>query len=152
MQVETLRDVLHWTSEFHRHLSESFEHCADDNENVRAQLLLKYLSEHEAQLGHVIHEFEETSDEHALNAWCYEYLDKHPIIHHHYCDAPFAEYTTREIMNAISEQHQQVIELYRYLRNRADIPSAQELLDNLETFEEHGIMQMVQSANRLEDM
>ena len=116
MQVETLRDVLHWTGEFHRHLTECMVHCAGNSENVRSQLLLNYLSEHEKKLAYVVREFEQMGNEHALNTWCYEYLDKHPIIHHEYCDAPFSELSSREIMEVIIHQHKQVIDLYRYLR------------------------------------
>ena len=152
MQVETLRDVLHWTSEFHQHLSECLKHCADNNEGTRAQMLLKYLSEHEEKLRHVIHEFEVTGNEHALNTWCYEYLNKHPIVQHHDCDAPFSQLSTKEIMQVIIHQHKQVIDLYRYLHERADIPSAEELMETPKSFEEHEMMQMVQSANRLEDL
>ncbi|WP_273182808.1 MULTISPECIES: ATPase [Methylophaga] len=152
MQVETLRDVLHWTSDFHQHLTACLKHCVDSNESERAKMLLKYLSEHEEKLAHVIHEFETKGDEHALNTWCYEYLNKNPIVQHHHCDAPFSQLSTTEIMRVIIDQHNQVIELYRYLHDRADIPSAQELLEMLKSFEEHEMMLMVQSANRLEDM
>lgn len=47
MQIETLRDVLQWTGDYHRHLAECTRHCANQQLNERAQLLLGYLSEHE---------------------------------------------------------------------------------------------------------
>ena len=49
-------------------------------------------------------------------------------------------------------QHEQVIELYRYLHSRADMPEAIELLSQLLDLEEHEAMQMSHSANRLQDM
>ena len=55
-------------------------------------------------------------------------------------------------MDLIVDQHQQVVELYRYLANRADIPSAKEMLESLVSLEEHEIMRVVHSANRFEDM
>ena len=88
MKVETLRDVLHWTSEFHQHLSECLKRGADKTDNTRAQMLLNYLSEHEEKL----------------------------------------------------------------LHDCADISSAKELMEDLRSFEEHEIMVMSQSANRLEDI
>lgn len=152
MKVETLRDVLHWTSEFHQHLMEYLKRCADKTENTRAQMLLNYLSEHEEMLGHAVLQFEATGNEHALNTWCYEYFDKNPIVQHHHCDAPFSELSTTDIMQVIIHQHQQIIDLYRYLHDRADISSAKELMEALRSFEEHEIMVMSQSANRLEDI
>ena len=47
MQIETLKDVLHWTREFHQHLSQCLSHCADKNTDERARMILAYLSNHE---------------------------------------------------------------------------------------------------------
>ena len=152
MQIETLHDVLHWTKEFHTQLSRCLQHCADNNQDERARMLLMYLVTHEDKLAKVVARFEEWGDSHALNTWCYEFLDKHPIVQHQHCDAPFAKLNAEQIMAVIIEQHQQVIELYRYLFSRADIPSAQELLAGLKSLEEHEAMQMSQSANRLNDL
>ena len=152
MQIETLRDVLHWTKEFHQHLSQCLSHCADMNTDERAKMILAYLSDHEESLTRVVSGFETSGNEHALNTWCYEYVNKHPIVQHRHCDAPFSELDAVQIMEVVVDQHQQVIELYRYLASRADIPSAQEMLASLRSFEEHEIMRMVQSANRFEDM
>lgn len=152
MQIETLKDVLHWTREFHQHLSQCLSHCADTNTDERARMILAYLSDHEKVLTQVVSGFETEGDEHALNTWCYEYVAKHPIVQHAYCDAPFAELDAMQIMEVIIDQHQQVIELYRYLTSRVDIPSAKELMESLESLEKHEMMRMAQSANRFGDM
>jgi hypothetical protein len=152
MQVETLRDVLHWTKEFHQHLSQCLSQCAGKNIDERAQMLLNYLSDHEKSLTKVISGFETSGDEHALNTWCYEYIQKHPIIRHVHCDAPFAELDAKQIMEVIADQHQQVIELYRHLASQAVIPSAIELLKTLRSLEEHESMRMTHTANRFDDM
>ena len=152
MQIETLKDVLHWTKEFHTQLSRCLQHCADKNQDTRAQMLLTYLVTHEEKLATVVARFEQSGDSRALNTWCYEYLDKHPIVQHQHCDAPFADLDTEQIMAVIVEQHQQVIELYRYLLSQAVIPSARELLEGLKSLEEHEAMQMSHSANRLHDL
>ena len=152
MQIETLKDVLHWTTEFHQHLSQCLAHCADSNESARAKLLLDYLATHETRLAQTLRRFEQTASTNALNTWCYEYLDKQPIIQHSRCDNQFAKMNTHEIISLISEEHEQLIGLYRYLLSRADTESAQELLGNLTSLEEHEAMRMMQSANRLEDV
>lgn len=152
MQIETLKDVLHWTREFHQHLSQCLSHCADKNTDERARMILAYLSDHEKSLTKVVNGFETSGDEHALNTWCMEYVAKHPIVRHAHCDAPFAELDAAQIMEVIVDQHQQVIELYRYLASRADIPSARELMESLRSLEEHEMMRMTQSTNRFSDM
>jgi hypothetical protein len=152
MQIETLRDVLHWTKEFHQHLSKCLSHCAEKNTDERARMILEYLADHEASLKKVINGFEVSGDEHALNTWCYEYLNKQPIAQHVHCDAPFADLDAVQIMDVIVDQHQQVIELYRHLASQPVIPSALEMLTSLRSLEEHEIMRMVQSTNRFGDM
>lgn len=152
MQIETLREVLHWTKEFHQHLSKCLSDCADKNTDERARMILAYLYDHEKILTRVVDGFEQSGDEHALNTWCYEYVQKHPITKHAGCDAPFGDLDATQIMKVIVDQHQQIIELYRYLASRAEIPSARELLETLGTLEEHEIMRMAQSANRFSDM
>ena len=152
MQIETLKDVLHWTREFHQHLSQCLFHCADKNMEERARMILAYLSDHEKALTKVVSGFETSGDEHALNTYCYEYVAKHPIVRHAHCDAPFAELDATQIMEVIVDQHQQVIELYRYLASRAEIPSAKELMESLQSLEEHEMMRMAQSANRFGDL
>jgi hypothetical protein len=42
MQIETLKDVLHWTKEFHQQLSQCLSHFGD-----KIHMMLAYLSEQE---------------------------------------------------------------------------------------------------------
>ncbi len=152
MQIETLKDVLNWTREFHQHLASCMQHCATQNDSERAKLLLDYLSDHEKKLVEVLDGFRDSADEKALGTWCYEYLDKHPIVRHEKCDKPFAEMDADEIITEITHQHGQVIELYRDLRGRDAALSWQQLVDQLLSLEEHEAMRMSQAANRLHDL
>ena len=152
MQVETLKDILHRTNECHQQLADCMKHCANEQLNERAKLLLNYLSDHEQKLSSVLQAFETSADKNALNTWFYEYIDKSPLKSHVTCDKPFAEMSTQEIIGEIEAQHQQIIALYRYLIGRAEIPSAIELLNQLTELEEHEAMRMTHSANHLEDI
>ncbi|WP_299018533.1 ATPase [uncultured Photobacterium sp.] len=152
MQVETLKDVLHWTQEFHRCLADCMQSCVDQSDSERVKLLLKYLAEHEEKLEAVIGKFEKSASENILNTWCYEYFDQHPIIRHKLADCPFSELETDEIISEVTHLHSQVIELYRYLSDRAETESSKELLVELADLEKHEAMRMVHSANRLQDM
>jgi hypothetical protein len=152
MEIETLKDVLQWTKDYHQKLADCMQHCADEQHSERSKLLLQYLAKHEHKLATVIEGFQTTGNEHALNTWCYEYFDKSPIDVHRQCDKPFAQMSTQEIIAAIEDMHQQLVFLYRYLSGRADIPSAIELLEQLTALEEHEAMQMVHAGNRLEDI
>lgn len=152
MQVETIRDVLNWTVSFHKNLKDCLKHCSKENKDERARMILDYVSDHEERLERLVKEFENTADEKALNTWCYDYIEKHPIIEHGHCDSPFKELDMSQIMEKTVNLHEQVIELYTHLYSRVDIDSAKELLDELKDVEENEIKRMVQSANRFSDM
>lgn len=152
MKIETLKDVLHWTAEFHRHLSEKMTQSAGENESPRAVMLLDYLATHEQKLSHVLGQFELSGGAAALGTWCYEFLEKSPILQKSYVDAPFEQLNAEQVMLVIVELHQQIIEFYRYLYSRADSTSARELLAQLTALEQHEVMLMSQGANRLSDL
>lgn len=152
MQVETLQDVLKWTQKFHHYLSDCMKHCTDKNESERSKLLLDYLSKHETHLEQLIASLCESASANALNTWCLEYVDKHPIVTHEKCQEPFSNMTTLDICDAVFEQHNQIIELYRYLYAQAGAPSALELISELIALEEHEAMQMSKGINQLEDL
>jgi len=152
MQIETLRDVLHWTRNFHTQLQECLTHCSDINEDERAKLLLVYLSDHENKLIRVLDGFERTASLNALDTWCYEYVDKYPVQRHRACEANFTKMNSAEISTEISNLHEQVIGLYRHILDRATSESSRGLLSGLLNIETHMAMQATQSANRLSDL
>ena len=152
MQVETLKDVLGWTQQYHHHLSTCLEHCANENDSERSRLLLDYLAKHEQHLEALISALCDSASENALKTWCLEYLNKQPIVEHEQCDQPFAKMSTLEISQVIFKQHNEIIDLYRYLYAQAGAPSALDLISKLISLEEHEAMQMSQGANSLEDI
>lgn len=152
MQVETIRDVLNWTISFHRNLKDCLLHCSKQNKDERSQMILRYLAEHEGSLERMVEGFENIADEKALNTWCYDYIDKHPIVEHGHCDSPFKEMDMSHIMEKTVNHHEQVLELYNHLYSRVDIDSAKELLETIQNVEENEIKRMVQTANRFSDM
>ncbi|PCI21903.1 MAG: ATPase [Piscirickettsiaceae bacterium] len=152
MKVRNLKDIINWTRESHQSLANCMKRCVNENENSRARLLLNYLIEHEQKLSNVLVEFNKSGNEKALNTWCVEYLDKSPVILRSDNDRPFAQMEADEIMGTISRHHHQIIELYNYLLGQADIPEAQDLLEQLVSLEEHEVMRMAQAANRLSDL
>lgn len=146
MQIETFKDVLDWTREFHRYLASCLAHCADDNESERAAHLLEYLADHERKLVEAIDGFAGQASTSTLNTWCYQYLDKRPVVRHDGCDKPFAEMNAEEISSEILHQHGQVIDLYDYLLSRAETASTKELLAQLLALEKHEAIGMQLSS------
>lgn len=152
MQVESVKDILEWTVQFHHEFAACLKDCAKANHDERSKLLLTYLADHEKTLERIISEFEETAELNALNTWCYEYLEKHPIVKHQHHDVPYAELGTREIMSQVTQLHEQVIDMFQDLYQRAPVESEKTLLEQLFDVESHEAMRISQSANRLEDL
>ena len=146
MNIETLRDVLHWSRKFHLQLQECMEHCADTAVGERERMLLVYLSDHENRLIKVLDNFEKTANANALNTWCYEYIDKKSIISHQNCSKPLANMSIEEIMTEVVNLHEQIVELYKHLLDRNIVGSAHDLLQNLVDMETHESMLMVKNS------
>ncbi|WP_163560254.1 ATPase [Halomonas sp. NO4] len=152
MKIETFQDLIEWTRQLHAHLAECLKHCATRQEETRAKWLLEYLADHEATLEQTIANFERQADPKALHTWVYDYLSHTPITPHQACRAPYAEMSFDAICQAIFALHDEVIELYRYLEGRAEIPEARELVRELLRLEEHEAMRLSQQTNRARDL
>lgn len=152
MTLKTLGEIVSWTRDFHQHLSECMQHCQNENENARAQMLLTYLSAHEARLSEVVSGFEKLGRNKALQTWTSEYLALHPIVVRKSCDEPYAKMRSDDIVDEILGQHEEVIELYRFLETRADTNSTRKLMKSLRELEESEVRVMMQAINRFADM
>ncbi|MCK9503546.1 MAG: hypothetical protein M0Q95_05115 [Porticoccaceae bacterium] len=148
MQIKTLEDVLHWTTAYHELLSDSLAHAVERAENGAVSLLLDYLAKHESTLAQLIRLLEQTADAKTLSTLCSEYLDSRPVFQYHQRNEDLAELTINDIATKLVREHQQLIELYRFLYWRAETGSAQDLLKQLLMLEEHQAMKMNQAVNR----
>lgn len=152
MAAQTLDDVLSRTREFHDRLAKCLDKSAENTENPRAELLLNYLRDHEKTLSQMLGKMQGTADRKQLDTWFYEFTQKHNVIRSEPQHKPFSEMATDEIMSEVMDQHEEIIELYRYLYGRAGTSPAQELLRELVDFEQHEAMLLAQEGMRAEDM
>lgn len=152
MTAQTLNDVLSRTREFHDQLAKSLDSAADSTTSERAELLLEYLSDHEQQLSETVKAAQDSADENDLDTWFYEFTQKHNVIHAEPDHKPFDAMDTEEIMAEVMNQHEQIIQLYRYLYGRAWASSAKPLLQQLIDLEKHQAMLLAREGMRAEDM
>ena len=150
--VETLKDFLEWTQKFHQNSAVCMKACADENEDERAKMLLKYVSKNEKELATMIDRFTQTADKKALNTWAYEFFNKSTINKHNNCKELFEDLDALQVIDKVITQHNEIINFYRDLDSEAVVESAKELLEQLISLEESHIKQMVQSTNRMSDM
>ncbi|TFH85210.1 ATPase [Billgrantia azerbaijanica] len=152
MNVATFHDLIEWTRALHAHLARCLKHCSSEQEEERAKWLLTYLADHEAVLENTIANFEKQADPKAMNTWLYDYLSYAPIQPHRSCSTPYAEMSFDEICQEVFSLHDQVIDFYRYLEGRAEIPEARELVRDLLNLEQHEAMRLAQQTNRARDL
>lgn len=152
MKIETLKDLLHWTAELHRRLSRYLTEYSDQTQDERSGLLLDFLKEHENRLADLVSRFEESGDARALHSWCYEYFERNPQWLEPADAMEFDKLDIESLMVRIIDQHNRVIELYRYILSQEGAPSAKALLHKLIELEQHEAMQMTMGGNRLNDI
>ncbi len=148
MKIKTLEDIVHWTTEYHELLSDSLAHAIEPEEKGDVNLLLDYLAKHEKALAQLIRLLEQTADAKTLSTLCSEYLDSRPVFQNEHRDKDLSALTINEIVAKLVHEHQQLIELYRFLYWRAESGSAQDLLKQLLTLEEHQALEINQAVKR----
>lgn len=152
MKVETLQDLIEWTRQTHKHLGQCLARAGKKQDETRAQWLLHYLADHEKRLVKVVDRFEKEADPKALHTWVYDYVARTPIEPQKTCPIPYESMSLDEIAASVLDTHNQIIDLYRYLMGRADIPEARQLVEDLQSLEEHEAMLLAQQYNRLSDV
>ncbi|WP_445157019.1 ATPase [Halomonas sp. E14] len=152
MYVSTFQDVVEWTRTLHEHMAHCLKHCSTQQDEERAKWLLTYLADHEAALEKVVAGFEKQADPKALNTWLYDYISYQPIKPHQSCNAPYAEMSFDEICQEIFDLHNQIIDFYRYLEGRTEIPETRELIGELLKLEHHEAMRLAHQTNRTRNL
>ena len=152
MEVKTFSDLISWTRQLHEHLAIRLKQGSSQNAGVRASALLQYLSEHEAHMERLVREFERQADPKAMKTYVYDYIAHKPIKRYRTADDHYALLSFDEICREVFDFHTQVIELYRVLMGKVDIPEVQSLLEPLIEMEEHEAMQLSMQTGRMADM
>lgn len=151
MQMEPLKEVMHWTQAVHHELAHSLRDTAAKRDE-RARLLLEYLAEHEKNIEHLLRRFERLADREVLNTWYLEYINKEPVPDHRRITEEYRDKDAEAIYHNVMMQHEKIIELYKFLRSHAETEESRELLQHLVDLEQHEAMRMSQSANRFSDL
>lgn len=152
MDIRTFGELIEWTRDLHKNLAECLGHCATRHEEERATALLEYLSSHESELARIVDEFEHQSASNTLETRVYDYLKHNPIETHRTCDEPYAKQDFQGIYREVMDFHEQVMDLYRNLWEKAEIPEARELLGGLLDMEKNESMRLARQIGRMADL
>ncbi|MZR63907.1 hypothetical protein [Alcanivorax sp. DP30] len=152
MSVETVYDVMELTRKVHHKLAEDLDNCYTVEGRERVRMLLAYLSEHESKLEAVIKQAEQDAVKAILNTWLSDYLDGFAALQHLSAPLECDRGDADAVLAAVLVMHERLIELYRYLADKAPTPSVAELLGSLMELEHSEAMRMARDAGRLNDI
>ncbi len=154
MSVERIRDILDWSRDLHLELQTVFSQAAGQTGDIRARLLLDYVAEHEQRLADAIRHYEDDHDANGdrLETWIMDYIEKISFVREIREKMQLGEMTSEDILQAVVETHQQLIDLYQDLADNAKTERLQELFQGLAAMESHELMRIVHSSERWSDM
>ncbi len=82
----------------------------------------------------------------------YDYLSHNPIKTHRTCDEPYTKLDFDGICREVFDFHDQIMDLYKTLIGKAEIPEAKELFESLLAMEENESMRLARQVGRMQDL
>lgn len=152
MEIRTFFDLIDWSRTLHAKLAKCLAHCAQLHEDKRAASLLDYLAAHESAMEKMVTGFEQQADPKAAKTYVYDYIEHNPITTHLDCDDHYARLDYDQIFAEVADFHEQIIEMYRSLLGKADIPEASELVQSLLDMERSETKRLVRQIGRMDDL
>lgn len=152
MQVESIKEALDWTQNFHHNLAESLEGKKSESYDERTTMLLDYLAECEKSLVKDLESLKSAADAHVLKTWGYEYMKDFPPKNALEHDRALAGLAQEQIVKHVEERHNEVIELYEHLKSKAQVPEVYDFIEQIMDLELNEAQKIAQSANRLQDI
>jgi hypothetical protein len=152
MEVKTFFDLIEWSRSLHGQLARCLSHCAKLHHDERTAMLLQYLASCETAMETMVAGYEHQADPKVAKTFVYDYIPHKPVKTHLDCDDHYANLNADEINAEIIEFHEQIIELYRALLRKAEIPEAAELMQLLLDMEENETKLLVRQLGRMDDL
>jgi hypothetical protein len=152
MLPKTMDDLLSAIEQFHAGLAKHLTDCANNDTPEREQLLLHYLAGHEKKLANTVHYFRQNESFGPLNTWFYAYTDRHPITLRNPRETDFNNLPCSAICDEISNLHNQLIDLYQHIHQRAESESTRRVLADLLNIETSNTKLLARDAARADEM
>lgn len=152
MEVKTFYDLIEWSRSLHAQLAQCLSHCAKLHHDERTTVLLEYLASCEIAMEKMVAGFEQQADPKVARTYVYDYTPHKPVKTHIDCDDYYAKLGTDAICAEVIEFHEQIIDLYRTLLRKAEIPEAAELMQMLLDMEENETRLLVRQIGRMDDL
>lgn len=152
MQVESVKEAVDWTQNFHQNLARSLQEKKLEASDERTKMLLDYLGDCEQSLVSNLESLKSSADAHVLKTWGYEYMKDFPPKKSLDHGRALSDMDNEQIVKHVEERHNEVIELYDHLKSKAQIPEVYSFIEQIIDIERNEAQRIAQSANRLRDI
>lgn len=152
MQVESIKEALDWTQNFHQNLAGSLDEKKSPSNDERTNMLLDYLTDCENSLVKDLQSLKSAADSHVLKTWGYEYMKDFPPKNALNHEAALAGMGQEQVVKHVEERHNEVIELFEHLKSKAQVPEVYDFIEQIMDLERKEAQKIAQSANRLQDI
>ena len=151
MRIETTKDILDHSIEFHKLISEYYHGLIEKSKKERIILLLKYLEEREKQLEKVLIQIEESTPSNVLKTW----------FPHSQCKNKFEELklvlqdndvTIEKIVDHFLNFDNCLIEVYTKLMESSDSPEVKEFFESLKQLEVNHKIKILKNISQMDSI
>lgn len=148
---EQTRDVLDHARSFHHQVAELYQRLEDRVEKERVQMLLDYLQRHEKHLEQSLADYEDEASKWILDAWFQYTLEEDPSDLLSSVEIR-EDMSVDDVVRLALRLDDYLIDLYRNMAERADLPEVREVFANLLELEQQDEHQIARNALRLDEM
>lgn len=130
MRFETTQDVLNHIREFHKKASALYQELAEKEEQKRLQLLLNYMSRHEAHLEQSLAQYEQETSQKILDTW-FQYIPDQQLLQPIQDVEVEPNASVQEIVDLAMRLDDCLIALYKEMIEHAAANEVKEVFQNL---------------------
>lgn len=152
MKVNTLQQLVNWSSAVHQHLAERLETAAASASDSPARLFVNYAVDHERKMAEQVAGLGRESDSRALETWVYDWLEQPPRAPEAILGEQDRSVDLEALSRVLFSTHNEVAAMFRQIQARADVAEVEELVNRMIEIEEGHTRQMAQQLNRTLDM
>lgn len=151
MRFEQTKDILEHARTFHKYIAEYYRQLKEKSNKERLKMFLDYFEEHERHLEETIADYEESLNEKLLKTWfkmspCEDVFNKLQAL------LKKGEDSVDELIKHALQVDDCMINMYKTLAERAEVPKVKELFTDLIQLEENEKRKMVRTLILSTDM
>lgn len=150
MAFRQVEELLHWVCDFHESLAAKYSHLVSEQNDERMKMTLNFLADREQRMRQSMQSYLEDADPGLLKTWL---IDSQEFVHPHLLDriprCPDCRDVQDILTNAMAA-HQTLKDMYRLRSELAQVPSEENLFNELMNNQDAEMRLQARDIGRLE--